>query len=104
LYIWKTNPTWRARHAGSFAPHKRVISSPRRGHVEAAEQVEQGRLARAARPHERDEIAGVDVEVEPLQHVDLLAAPVVRLSESAGADEALAVPTTIDPDHDAPSW
>ena len=28
LYIWKTNPTWRARQAVSFAPDMRVISSP----------------------------------------------------------------------------
>src|SRR5438067_98650 len=77
-------------------------AAARRGHVEAAEQVEQRRLAGAARPHERDEIAGVDVEVEPLEHVDLLASPAVGLPEPPRSDQALAVSTPIDADHESP--
>ena len=47
--------------------------------VEAAEQVQQRRLARPGRPHQREEVAARDVEVEPLQHVDPLAAAVEHL-------------------------
>jgi hypothetical protein len=67
--------------------------------LEAAEQVQQRRLARAARAHECDEVAGVDVQVEPLQHVDLLAAATIGLAEPARADQALAVSATVDADH-----
>src|SRR5262249_36763480 len=70
-----------------------------RRHVEPAEQVQQRRLAGAARAHERAEVAGVDVEIEPLQHVDLLAAAPLGLAELARAGEALAAPATIDRDH-----
>src|SRR5207237_1134303 len=52
-----------------------------------------------AQPHERDEIARVDVEVESLKHMDLLAATPIGLAEPARADQALAVPATIDADH-----
>src|SRR5438445_6843070 len=84
-------------HVGDLVP--RHDDAPGRGHVEAAEQVEQGRLARAARAHKRDEIARVDVEVESLEDIDLLAATPIGLAEPARADQALAVPATIDADH-----
>ena len=42
--------------------------------VEPAHQVEQRRLARSRRPHQRQEIALRDVEVDAFQHVDALAA------------------------------
>ena len=42
--------------------------------VEAADQVEQRRLARARRSHQREEVALRDLEVDALQHVDALAA------------------------------
>ena len=54
LYIWKTKPTCRARHSRELGARRGgVISSPghgdaaRAGHVEAAEEVQQRRLAGA---------------------------------------------------------
>src|SRR5207249_7756752 len=38
----------------------------------------------------RDELARVDVEVESLEHVDLLAAALIRLAEPSRADQAVA--------------
>src|SRR5262245_14374644 len=70
-----------------------------RGHVEAAEQIEQGGLAGAARAHECHEVAGVDVEVQSLQHVDLLATAPIDLAEPARSDQALAVSATVDTNH-----
>ena len=53
--------------------------SPRGGRVEPADQVEQRGLARAGRAHQRDEVALVDVEVDAVQHLDLLRAALVGL-------------------------
>src|SRR5690606_33480894 len=55
--------------------------------VEPAQQVEQRRLAGSGGPHERDEVAGRDVERHALKDVDPLGAPVVDLREIADADE-----------------
>src|SRR5207302_10225369 len=66
---------------------------------EAAEKVELSRLTRADRANKRDEIARVAVEVESLKHMDLHAATPIGLAEPARADQALAVPATIDADH-----
>ena len=55
---------------------------PRIRCVEAAEHVHQRRLARAGRAHDRHELAGVDVEVDALQRLDLdLLADAVRLRD-----------------------
>jgi hypothetical protein len=43
---------------------------PARRSVEAARDVEQGRLARTARPHDGDEFAEVDVEADPGERDD----------------------------------
>ena len=48
--------------------------APSRRRVEPADQVEQRRLARAGRAHQREEIALRNVEVDALEHVDALAA------------------------------
>ena len=48
-----------------------------RGNIEAAQQIEQSRLARAARPHEGHEIALIDIKVQALQDVDVLIAAAV---------------------------
>src|SRR3546814_18034074 len=42
------------------------------GRVQAADQVEQGGLARTRGTHQRDEVALVDVPVQAVQHGDLL--------------------------------
>ena len=47
--------------------------------VETAQQVEQRRLARARRPHQRQEVAFGNIEVDALQDVDPLAAAVIHL-------------------------
>ena len=57
--------------------------------IEAAQQIEQGGLARAAGPHEGHEIAFVDVEIQALQHLDLFAAAAVGLVQTANLDEAV---------------
>ena len=43
---------------------------PRVGRVERADQVQQRRLARAARPHDADELARVHVQVDAAQRLD----------------------------------
>ena len=45
-------------------------------------------LPEPLRSHERDEVAGVDVQVQVAQHVDLLAAALIGLAEAAHLDEA----------------
>ena len=54
--------------------------------VEPADQVEQGGLAGAGRPHQRDEVALRDVEREPVQHLDRLLAAHVGLLHVADLD------------------
>ena len=46
----------------------RTVTVPRARRVEPAEQVQQRRLARARAPHDRDALAGVDLEVDAEQH------------------------------------
>src|SRR5205823_3047151 len=58
-----------------------------RGRVEAADQVEQGRLARARRAHQRHEVAAGDVEVDAVQDLDRLAAAPVALGDGADLDQ-----------------
>src|SRR4030095_3212132 len=64
--------------------------APRGGRVEPADQVEQGGLPRAGRPHQSHEIAPRDVEVDAVQHLDALGAPLVVLGDAADLDERLA--------------
>ena len=79
LYIWKMNPTWRARHSreragghvGDFIARDGNAAAGR--NIEAAEEIQQRGLAGAAGAHERDEFAGLDIEIEALQDVDLFA-------------------------------
>src|SRR5262249_31402329 len=58
--------------------------------VEAADHVHQRRLAGAGRPHDRDELAGLDVEVDAAQGVHLVRAHAVDLGELADADHGAA--------------
>ena len=60
---------------------------PARGDVEAADQVEQGGLARAGGAHERHEIAAGDVQVHAVQDFDLLRTTLVGLGEVVDADQ-----------------
>jgi hypothetical protein len=90
-------PTWGAGHVGDFVA--RDGDRAARGDVEAAEKIEQRCLAGAAGAHERDEIALIDVEVQALQHVDILAAALVLLIEAANFDQRIGVAFAIDTNH-----
>ena len=61
------------------------VASGRR--VEPSHQIEQGRLARARRPHEREEVALGNIEVDALEHVDALAAASEMLVNVTNFDE-----------------
>src|SRR5690606_20269110 len=55
--------------------------------IEPAKQVEQRRLARPRRSHQREEVAAWNVEIDALQHVDPFTAPRVVLAEIPDTDE-----------------
>ncbi len=57
------------------------------GHIQPADQVEQGGLAGAGRPHQRKEIAFGDIQVDVMQHLDLLLAALVGLGQIADLDQ-----------------
>src|SRR3546814_8914276 len=57
------------------------------GRVQAADQVEQGGLARTRGTHQRDEVALVDVQVQAVQHGDLLRAALVGLRSEEHTSE-----------------
>src|SRR5690606_38108955 len=59
------------------------------GRIQAADQVQQGGLARARRAHQGEEIATLDVEVDAVQHLDLLLATDVMLGELPDLDQGL---------------
>ena len=84
-------PARRARRsrAGRCAGRRSTMLPPV-GRVEPADQVEQGGLAGARRPHQRHEVAARDVEVDAVQHLDPLAAAPVGLGDAADLDQALA--------------
>ena len=71
LNCWKTKPKARSRSSASSLSRSVARSRPSKKTwplaraVERAEELEQGRLARAARPLERDELAGVDRRSTP---------------------------------------
>src|SRR5690606_9479574 len=53
--------------------------------IEATDDVEQGRLARARLAHERDQLAGLDVEADAAQHLRLAGALAIALGDVAQA-------------------
>src|SRR5262249_11446665 len=57
--------------------------------VEAGEKVEQRRLARARRPADRDDLTGLDDEVEPVQHVHLAAVREAQVLEAEAKSPVL---------------
>src|SRR5262249_12472164 len=59
----------------------------RRRTIEAAENVHQGRLAGARGPDDRHELARIDREVDPVQHLDGQLAGAVRLGDTVQLDE-----------------
>ena len=57
--------------------------------IQPAQDVQQRRLAGAARAHERDEFAAFDVEAETPEHVNFLTAAVVAFVEIPCFDQRL---------------
>ena len=56
------------------------------GPIESGDQVEQRRLARAARPHQAEELAFGNFQVQAVEHVDPLAAAAEVLVDAIDAD------------------
>src|SRR5262249_56716619 len=85
-------------HVGGAPPREVAAAQPvdalavdhdrsRGRRVEPADQVQQRRLARPRRPHQRDEVATRNVEVDAVQNLDRLAAAPIRLGDAANLDE-----------------
>ena len=66
-----------------------TVMLPPRGRIEAADQVEQRGLAGSRRTHERDEIPGLDVQIDAVQDFDLLRAARVGLAEILDLDQGI---------------
>src|SRR3984885_9994643 len=56
-------------------------------HVQAAQKIQEGSLAGAARAHEGDELALVHVQIQTLQNVDHFAAAAVGFVEPANLNQ-----------------
>ena len=95
LYSWNTKPMCCARQRDSWLPPSDPTWTPadidfaaaRR--IEAANQVQQRRLSRARRPHEREKITLRNLEVDALQHFDALVASRVVLLNVADAHKRI---------------
>src|SRR5699024_7765216 len=75
------------------------------GAVEAADEIEQRRLARAGAPDERDELTGCDVEVDPPQGVHRGPARAERAVHTAGPDRrARCAAHGAPPSRQTPRW
>src|SRR5437764_89088 len=57
--------------------------------IQTADQIEQRRLARARRSHQRDEVAAGNVQSETVQDFDLLLAALVHLGDAADLNHGL---------------
>src|SRR5262249_36708976 len=55
--------------------------------VERGGQVQERRVARRRRPHQRDEVAARNIEIDAVQDFDRLAAAAIRLGDAASLDE-----------------
>ena len=84
----RARPRARAPDSLSMRSPPTVID-PSRRRVEPADQVEQRRLARAGRAHQREEISLGDIEVDALQDVDALTAPLKHLVQIANRDQRI---------------
>ena len=70
-----------------------------RGHVQAAEEIEQRSLAGAAGAHEGDELALVHVEIQTLQNMNYFAAAAVGLIEPADLNQTACVSCAVHSNH-----
>src|SRR6202011_6092000 len=55
--------------------------------VETADEIEQGRFSRAGGPHEREEVAPLDVEIDLVECFDLLTAAFVNFTQAANCNK-----------------
>lgn len=79
-----------ARQFGIVGAHEVVVAPSRLAagrRVEAAEDVEQGRLARAGRSEQHDKFAFVDIEIDVPERMDLNFAHGVGLGQIAGVKD-----------------
>src|SRR5574337_168439 len=70
-----------------------------RGQIQPAQEVQQRGLAGPAGAHEANELARIHVQIQALEHMNLLAAPLILLIESPHPDQAALIPAPVDPDH-----
>src|ERR1700680_3422100 len=66
-----------------------TMISPEVGWIETADQIEERRLARAGRTHQRDEVALGNVQSEAVQDLDFLLAALVHLGDAADLNHGL---------------
>ena len=93
LKVWKTKPISLLRmlrqfvvvHLADQAAVDVVLALRRR--IEAADQVHQGRFAGARRPHDRDVLAALDLDIDAGDRVDHLVAHDVGLPDIVRADD-----------------
>jgi hypothetical protein len=71
---------------GAVDPRARELDRPGVGGVQAGEQVQEGRLARARPAGDRDELARLDAQVGAVEHAARGPAPAERLHHATGLD------------------
>src|SRR5713101_6703288 len=91
-----------SRHIRDFVASHGDAAAGR--NVQATEQIQQRGLARAARAHEGDEFALLDVQVQPLKDVNLFATATIRLVEIANLNEAVVIATSVNFHHGERSY
>src|SRR6266700_208849 len=91
-----------ARHVRDLVACHRNVS--RRRNIQPAQQVQQRGLAGTARPHEGHELALFHVQVQRLQHVNLLAATRICFAQPSGLDQAGRAAVSVNTHHLFPSY
>ena len=95
LNAWKMKPIvsarWRVRFASesSWIEWPSTRTRPPSISSRPGEAVEQRRLARSRRPHDREELAGGNGQVEPLERADVGAPGAVDLADGLGDQDRL---------------
>ena len=93
LKPWNTKPRCARRSSARWSRSSRCTAHAAEqvlagaGRVQAADDVHRRRLARAAGPHDGDELAGLDVQVHAAQRLHLGLALAVDAGDAAQADQ-----------------
>ncbi len=74
-----------AGQGGDIAPGQHIAAAA--GHVEAAQDVHEGGLARTGRPHDGDELARLDGKVDAVQHRHLTPTGAIALAQLFDPDQ-----------------